>query len=142
MLYLHEEKKACYDSYIVDVEYNRNFGKKVKTIIDDEEQVMKITCDIILHSRGSNLEQDNLIAIEMKKSNRPQKEKNKDRYRLMLLTRDSFTGNAFSFDGTKLPDHVCRYKLGIFYEIDLKSRTVNVEYYKKGELLKKYTQEY
>ena len=40
--------------YYVDVEYNRNKGK-IKTIIDDNENVININCYLIIHSRGENI---------------------------------------------------------------------------------------
>ena len=67
-----------FDGYYTDVEYNRNRGniKTVKkTVKGPEEQIINVTCDLIMHSRGEHPEQDNLIAIEMKKSNRSQAEK-------------------------------------------------------------------
>lgn len=60
---LLEDSEFSY--YYSDVEYNRN-GGQVKTIIDEELNVIDVTCDLIVHSRG-NLQKDNLIAIEMKK---------------------------------------------------------------------------
>ena len=70
-----------------------------------------------MHSRGNHIEQDNLIAIEMKKSNASEEEKQKDKDRLKALTKDSFD-DVWSFDGTTLPEHVCRYLIGIYYEIN------------------------
>lgn len=56
------------NGYYVDTEYNRNDGK-LKTIFDNNSlEIIPITCDIIVHSRGENYYQDNLICIEMKKS--------------------------------------------------------------------------
>jgi len=61
------------EGYFADAEYNRNFNGRVKTIItkgeNDEEHIVKIVCDLILHSRGTIPEMDNLIALEMKKAN-------------------------------------------------------------------------
>ncbi|MFE0557022.1 hypothetical protein ACFW1P_13975 [Paenibacillus sp. NPDC058910] len=133
MRYLQEEiKETNYSKYHVDVEYNRNKGK-VKTIIDQNIEVIPINCDIIVHSRGEILEQDNLIAIEMKKSTNRNSEKIKDKNRLIALTKDTFD-DVWSFDGTNLPEHVCRYKLGVYYEVNIRQREVYVEYYKKGQL--------
>lgn len=138
MLYLYLEKNnTTFSSYYVDIEYNRNEGGKVKTIKKSEETVINITCDIILHSRGSNKQQDNLIAIEMKKSNQPNNDKNKDRERLMALTKDP-DDNIYSYDGETFPKDVCGYILGIFYDVDIKQRYVNIEYYQKGAFVKKY----
>ncbi|MFL0375440.1 hypothetical protein ACH0BY_16040 [Paenibacillus amylolyticus] len=133
MRYLQEEiKKTNYSKYHVDVEYNRNRGK-VKTIINQNIEVMPINCDIIVHSRGEIPEQDNLIAIEMKKSTNRNSEKIKDKNRLIALTKDTFD-DVWSFDGRNLPEHVCRYKLGVYYEVNIGQREVYVEYYKKGKL--------
>lgn len=68
----HLEKelaRAKIEGYYADVEYNRNYGQ-VKTILDDDCKVVQIQCDLIVHSRGENVKQDNLLAIEMKKSYR------------------------------------------------------------------------
>lgn len=130
-----------FENYYVDVEYNRNKGGKIKTIQDDNYEIINITCDLILHSRGFHLEQDNLIAVEMKKANRPQQEKDSDRKRLKALTKDSFN-DVWSFDGKILPEHVCRYILGVYYEIDYVSNSIKIEYYHKGELERKYLIEF
>ncbi|GGG17864.1 hypothetical protein [Paenibacillus aceti] len=133
MRYLQEEiKETNYSKYHVDVEYNRNNGK-VKTIIDQNIEVIPINCDIIVHSRGEIPEQNNIIAIEMKKSTNRNSEKIKDKNRLIALTKETFD-DVWSFDGTNLPEHVCRYKLGIYYEVNIKRSEVYVEYYKKGRL--------
>ena len=86
MLRLHERlKQTIYSSYYVDVEYNRNRGGKLKTLVKTVQRpkldIIKINCDLIVHSRGKCVEQDNLIAIEMKKSNRSKSDKDKDRER-------------------------------------------------------------
>jgi hypothetical protein len=124
-----------YRNYFVDVEYNRN-GGIVKTIINDDLKIVPINCDLILHSRGHHKWQDNLIAIEMKKVNRPEIEKLNDRNRLMALTR--LTDGVWSADGLTLPEHVCGYVLGIYYEVDTKNMTVHIEFYSEGY---KFTEE-
>ena len=78
------------ENYFVDPEYNRKQDGRIKTILDENFVVVTINCDLILHSRGRSVEGDNLIAIEMKKSNRPQEEKDNDRKRLRALTKSSF----------------------------------------------------
>ena len=115
-LYL-EISNSNFSRYHVDVEYNRNKGK-VKTIYNDNLEVVSIVCD--------------LIALEMKKAYRPMKEKEKDRARLVALTKESYDG-VWSFDGRVLPEHVCGYKLGIYYEIDNKKNSLLIEYYVRGE---------
>ncbi|MFS0615423.1 hypothetical protein [Lederbergia ruris] len=80
MLYLNGVKdKTLYRQCYVDVEYNRNINGRLETIKDGEGENATINRDLILHGRGENLEQDNLIALEMKKSNgrRSEKEKRK-----------------------------------------------------------------
>lgn len=133
MCYLKDEIKTTpFKEYFVDVEYNRN-DHQIKTIIDGDLKVIPITCDLIVHSRGQIIEQDNLLAIEMKKSTATKEEKDKDRNRLVALTKDSYD-DVWSFDGITLPKHVCGYLLGIYYEINIPNRLVLFEYYKKGEL--------
>lgn len=38
--------------YFCDTEYNRKREGKIKTILDDNFQVVSINCDLIVHSRG------------------------------------------------------------------------------------------
>jgi hypothetical protein len=121
-----------FSNYYTDTEYNRNEGK-VKTIINDEYEVVSINCDLIVHSRGNIINQDNLIALEMKKSTRTDYEKEKDRKRLIALTKESYD-DVWSNDGTALPEHVCGYLLGIFYEIDLTNLIIYLEFYQRGRL--------
>lgn len=125
-----------YLGYYADVEYNRNNGK-IKTILNDDLKTITIKCDLILHSRGHRPEQDNLIAIEMKKSTRPDADKAKDRNRLRALTKDIFD-DVWSFNGKTLPEHVCKYVLGVYYEINYARKSILIEYYSKGNIIKKY----
>ena len=134
MLHLHRSLwRTPFRLYHVDVEYNRNKDGRVKTIIDQDAIVTNITCDLIVHSRGKCKTQDNLIALEMKKSRRKKSEKQKDKHRLIALTKDGYS--TWSYDGVTLPEHVCRYILGIYYEIDLEKRCIYLEYYRHGELM-------
>lgn len=130
---IHKYQK--YRSYHVDVEYNRNAGH-VKTIINDKLEVIAITCDLIVHSRGENESFDNLIALEMKKFYRPQNEKDTDKMRLLALTKSTSTNEIWSYDGKTFPKHVCGYKLGIYYEINLAKKVIKIEYYVAGKLIK------
>ena len=74
----------------------------------------------------------------MKKAYRKVCEKERDKARLVALTKDSYD-EIWSFDGKTLPEHVCGYELGIYYEIDRKRSSIYVEYYAKGKKLKSYT---
>lgn len=120
------------NNYFVDPEYNRKQGGEIKTILDEEMQIIPIQCDIVVHTRGREIGNDNLIAIEMKKAVRPQAEKINDKNRLRALTKDSYDG-VWSADGKTHPEHVCGYVLGIYIEIDSKQSFSLVELYKKGE---------
>ncbi|WP_315121288.1 hypothetical protein [uncultured Clostridium sp.] len=131
------QKNLIYEKYYVDVEYNRNAGH-IKTIINDKEEVINITCDLIVHSRGENAEHDNLIALEMKKSYRSQKEKDADRNRLIALTRSTSTHEIWSYDGKTYPQHVCGYSFGVYYEIDIPNEIIMIEYYMKGRMVEKF----
>ncbi len=132
MLHLNDliARDESFSGYHVDVEYNRNDGE-IKTILGPEMQIININCDLILHSRGEHPEQDNLIALEMKKSERPSLEKEKDKNRLIALTKDSFD-DIWSNDGKTFPEHVCGYVLGIYYEINYQRHHIDVEYYRCG----------
>lgn len=123
--------ESKYKNYFADVEYNRKQNGKVKNIINNELEVIKINCDLILHSRGQNVKLDNLIAIEMKKSKRPLQEKIDDKNRLIALTKDTYD-DVWCYDGKTLPEHVCRYILGVYYEIDIKKKIIYLEYYRRG----------
>lgn len=129
-----------WSGYYVDVEYNRN-GAKLKTIKKTtrgaNEQIISIKCDLILHSRGEHPEQDNLIALEMKKSKLKRLENQSDRDRLRALTRDRFD-DVCSSDGITLPEHVCRYVLGIYYEIIYDLNLILIEDYREGEMVTSY----
>lgn len=124
------------NDYFVDLEYNRNKGK-IKTIIADELTIVRIKCDFVLHSRGHNPKQDNLLALEMKKSYRSEDEKKSDRQRLIALTKSTYDHDVWSYDGRTFPEHVCRYIIGIYYEVDWENKQVIIDYYKCGQLEEK-----
>lgn len=120
------------NGYYADAEYNRKQGGRVKTILNDNMEVIIIQSDLIVHSRGRNLEQDNLLAIEMKKSSRPENEKIADRNRLRAMTKKSYD-NIWSYDGKTHPEHVCGYILGIYIILNVTARTFTLEFYRDGE---------
>ncbi len=131
MCHLREQLgNTRYASYHVDVEYNRNCGS-LKTIVNGNYEIVPICCDLIVHSRADKLDQDNLIALEMARSTHAKGKRESDKVRLQCLTSDSFD-NIWQHDGSSLPEHVCRYVLGVYYEIDTKRRQVSVEYFVKG----------
>lgn len=100
--------------YRADVEYNRGSGTNLKTIVNDVWELIPITCDLILHSRGRLL-RDNLIAIEMKRLSHEQLEKDRDRVRLMALTDGKRTPARRA--GPRRGEQVYGYELGYFVEL-------------------------
>lgn len=141
-IYLNDKiRENGISGYYVDTEYNRNLNGRVKTVLDDEMNVINVNCDIIIHSRGQIVHKDNLIAIEMKKSNRPDSEKESDKKRLRALTKDSFD-DIWSFDGIALPEHVCGYSLGFYVELNIRSRVCLIEKYKKGKKSSEWRQSF
>lgn len=117
--------------YYADPEYNRKKHGRVKTIIDDQFEVIPITTDLIVHSRGEKSPpHDNLIAIEAKKSSRPDQEKVEDKKRLRAMTKP--LTDVVGWDGVH-PEHVCGYAVGVFVEIDMEKRLLRLDYFKKGE---------
>ncbi|AUX71445.1 hypothetical protein [Erwinia pyrifoliae] len=131
ILEIESHKSGFPENYVADVEYNRMQGGNIKTIINGNPETIKITCDLILHSRGKQGENDNLIAIEMKKKGRREEESESDRKRLIAITRKSFD-EIWALDELSL-EHVCGYKLGYFIEIDNISRNCKITEFINGE---------
>lgn len=138
-------KDTKYSDYFVDVEYNRNIGGRLKTlkktIRGPEEQIITINCDLIVHSRGQNVLRDNLIAVEMKKTTAKLVDKDKDRDRLECLTK-SPNQNVWSYGGKAIPEHVCGYGLGVYYEVNFRRETILLEYYCEGSCYRRYERPY
>lgn len=128
-------------SYFADTEYNRKQNGEVKTIIDGRQKIVPINCDLLLHSRGQVVAEDNLIAIEVKKRDAPKDEKEKDRDRLRALTKASYD-DIWSNDGVAFPEHVCGYVLGVFVELDRVKRICRLEYYREGALFEKANRDF
>lgn len=123
---------ANYDleAYYADPEYNRKQNGRIKTILSGAMEVVPITCDLILHSRGEN-ERDNLIAMEMAKPDKTTEQIHSDRLRLMALTKSSFD-DVWSYDGKVHPEHVCGYLLGAFIMIESSKSRATVEFFVNG----------
>ena len=137
-LYLEAEaKNSGFKGYYADVENNRKQNGEVKTIRNGIEEIIDVTCDLILHSRGKISGRDNLIAIEMKKADRPLKCKNKDRMRLRALTmpihRNGTPPEIWSYGGVAFPEHVCGYELGVFIVLNFREKRFELEYYFHGD---------
>lgn len=118
------------EAYYADPEYNRKQEGQIKTILSGDMQVIKVTCDLIVHSRGE-LGRDNLIAIEMAKPDKTAEQIQSDRLRLMALTKRSFD-DVWSYDGVTHPEHVCGYLLGAFIMVDRTKEVASVEFFEDG----------
>lgn len=118
------------DKYYADPEYNRKQNGLVKTILNGEFEIVQVTCDLLLHSRGEQ-GRDNLIAIEMAKPDKTADQIRSDRHRLMALTKQSFD-NIWSYDGKTHPEHVCGYMLGAFIMVDQTDNSATVEFFEDG----------
>ena len=118
--------------YFADPEYNRKQNGKVKTMLGENMEVVTINCDLIIHSRGNEMEMDNLLAIEMKKSTRSEDDKVSDKNRLRTLTKSSYD-DVWSYDGNTHPEHVCSYQLGIYFELDIENRNYIIEGFVRGK---------
>jgi hypothetical protein len=114
-----------YKPYYVDVEYNRR-GEGQKQILHPiTGQHTEVVCDILLHSRG-DLDDDNLIAVEMKKDYATDARKQSDRERLQALTLPMPEGGN--------PDYVCGYQLGYYLEVHIGKGTLLIEEYRGGKM--------
>lgn len=140
-LAIHLENQLITDGlngYYADVEYNRKQQGKVKTIINNEFEIVNITPDLIVHSRGViGAPLDNLIAIEAKKTSRPDKEREDNFSRLIAMTKEPYNG-VWNYENGH-PEHVCGYAVGIFMEINTTQGFVLVTYFKKGLKTKEKT---
>ncbi|WP_166333929.1 hypothetical protein [Sphingobacterium chungjuense] len=134
-IYITEKlSKYGFTNYYADTEYNRKQGGEIKTIIDEDMEVIKIQSDLIVHTRGQIVQYDNLIAIEMKKSNRPDAEKVADRKRLRAMTKCR-EDDIWSYDGNTHPEHVCGYAVGIYIILNIPSETCTLEIYNRGQFI-------
>ena len=64
-------------------------------------------------------------------------DKERDKIRLECLTMEP-EDNVWSYGGKALPEHVCGYGLGIYYEVNLKENCFSIEYYAKGHRYRCY----
>lgn len=122
--------------YYADAEYNRKQEGQIKTILSERMEVIAITCDLIIHSRGGFPGKDNLIALEMAKINKTDEDLNDDRIRLRALTKTSFDDIWSADDGVTHPEHVCGYVKGLYLIIDHRKRQAILEHYANGAISK------
>jgi|ERR1700730_1944182 hypothetical protein len=121
----HAKDRHGLKPYYVDVEYNRHGDRRKRILHPVTGEPINVVCDLLLHSRGE-LKDDNLIAVEMKKTDGSDADKQSDRERLQSLTTASPEGAE--------PDHVCGYKLGYYLEVDTRNASLLVEEYRAGNL--------
>jgi hypothetical protein len=95
------------------------------TLIFLPAEIWEIRWHVLLRTR---------IAIEAKKSSRPDEEKVDDKKRLRAMTKP--VTEVFGWDGVH-PEHVCGYAVGVFVEIDIEKRLIRLDYFKKGERTKR-----
>jgi len=128
-------KNADLVGYYADTEYNRKQAGQVKTILNGNMEIVSITCDLIVHSRGEIPGRDNLIAFEMAKPNKTIDEMQSDRDRLMALTKASYDG-IWSNDGETHPEHVCGYVKGYYLILNRHMRQAQLESFAHGAISK------
>ena len=102
--------------------------KRMKRTDEKQREKSVMTRDIAIDDNTA----DNLIAVEMKKSTRPEDEKLSDKLRLRALTKSSYD-DVWSYDGKAHPEHVCGYQLGIYIELDIENENYKIEGYVSGE---------
>ncbi len=127
------KERHGYKAYYFDVEYNRRGEGRKQILHPITHQHIDVRCDILLHSRG-DLDDDNLIALEMKKDNAEPEDKQSDRERLQALTLPTPEGGN--------PDYVCGYQLGYYLEIDIGKATLLIEEYCGGQMTQSETHEF
>jgi hypothetical protein len=126
----HAKDRHGLKAYFVDVEYNRRGEGRKQILHPITGQHIDVVCDILLHSRGE-LQDDNLIAVEMKKDYATDERKQSDRERLQALTLPMPEGGN--------PDYVCGYQLGYYLEVHIGNRTLLIEEYRQGKLTQRGT---
>ena len=130
-LLLNEIYQENYKEYSVDCEYNRineieykilkvcEYIEKTKNF---EEVDKKVYPDIIVHKRNEN---NNLIVIEMKKTNSYIKKKENDKNRLKAMTNPRKLNNF-------------NYILGVYFEVDTTGNNNHIiEFFVNGKEYKK-----
>lgn len=70
--YDNENRCREFWEYSVDLEFNRTEGGNSKIVLQDG-LYRKTRCDILLHSKGRNKTQENLLIIELKKGDKTNK---------------------------------------------------------------------
>ena len=124
-----------YSDYSVDIEYHKSGGDLKELYPKEGDRAKKgyVRIDLVVHRRGVNT--DNLIALEMKKSYQSRSSKDDDRERVEILTIP--IGDKVALDVGKNKGEIFKgefgYVLGVYYEIDMDTGEVSIEYYHRGQ---------
>ena len=119
---LAEHLQQEFIDFNVDCEYNRR-GKSKKTlprvlfhdIKEDDQEAKTIFPDILIHKR--NIQTDNLLVIEVKKSNSSESEVND------IIKLEAFTN----------PNGDFKYEVGLFMVFDVNNQNLkDVRFFKNG----------
>lgn len=116
-----------FDDYDADVQVNKTEGGAPKRY---SELGKTMKCDLMVHSKGLNPERENLLYIEMKKSNNPQQvEEDKQKLRDLVGPVPSYVTDS------KLAK-MYNTLLGVFLKLDLNTKQFSgIKYwYENGEL--------
>lgn len=120
------KENTWFANYFVDVEYNRMLGGGPKIIFDEKNgRDITIIPDLVIHGRGRIDGHENLLCVEIKKSNAPSSEKEDDLLRLSFLTKREI----------HLPrntNYVYGYLVGIYYEYNDSNQRSKLEIFKNG----------
>lgn len=117
-LAIHLCQDFLLNDYFVDCEFNKVFNNNDNTLKQLSSENGNFV-DIIIHKR-SNIHEDNLICIEVKKhKNRNNNAISKDRKNLIILTGPLY-----------------QYKIGLYINLGRKYEETKVEIYQNGDIIK------
>lgn len=121
------KENTWFNNYFVDVEYNRMLGGGQKIIYDEKtRRDIVVIPDLVIHGRDRIDGHENLLCVEIKKSNAPSSEKEDDFERLSFLTKRKIN----------LPqktNYVYGYLIGIYYEYNYHSQRSKLKIFKNGK---------
>lgn len=113
MQYDKDQKTHYFDDYDVDIQVNKTEGGDPKRY-GESGKIMR--CDLMIHSKGLNPDQENLLYIEMKKNNNSQQVE-KDKQKLCELV-----GPVPPYVTDDRLKKMYETVLGVFLELDLNTR--------------------
>ena len=121
------KENTWFTNYFVDVEYNRMLGGGPKIIFDEKNGIdITIIPDLVIHGRGRIDGHENLLCVEIKKSNAPSSEKEDDLRRLSFLTKRKMHLRRNT-------NYVYGYLIGIYYEYNYPRQRSKLKIFKNGK---------